>query len=128
MPTSLDEWFTWAIKLDRQWRQREANKKSFSLFSKPIATPPKPKSLFVQPVQSPTQTAQVVKQPDVVSMEVDSRWKTIRPLICFKCKKPGHKASSCRSQVDINSMDYDALKAYMKEELQKESDGSNKDF
>ena len=27
MPTTLESWISWAIKLDRQWRQREANKK-----------------------------------------------------------------------------------------------------
>jgi hypothetical protein len=132
MPTTLDGWFSWAIKLDRQWRQREANKKSFSLFSKPTNLTPKPKPT-IQPMQnslpiSPAQTTQTSKQSDVVPMEVDSGWKTIRPLICFKCRKPGHKANDCRSGVNINSMDYDSLKAYMKTELQKENSQQKEGF
>ena len=128
MPTTLDGWITWAIKLDRQWRQREANKKSFGLFPKPNSTPPKPKLPPAQPTQSPAQATQSVKQPDVVPMEVDSGWKSVKPLICFKCRRTGHKANECGSNVNINSMDYDALKAYMKEELQKETEKHQEGF
>jgi TolA-binding protein len=32
MPTTLDSWISWAIKLDRQWRQKEANKKLLGQF------------------------------------------------------------------------------------------------
>jgi len=128
MPTTLDGWITWAIKLDRRRRQREANKKSFGLFFKPNSTPPKPKLPLAQPMQSPAQATQSVKQSDVVPMEVDSGWKSVRPLICFKCRKPGHKANECGSNVNINSMDYDALKAHMKEELQKEAENHKEDF
>jgi hypothetical protein len=53
-------------------------------------------------------------------MEIDSGRKSVKSIICWKCRKPGHVASQCRSGVDINSMDFDSLKAFMKEELQKE--------
>ena len=60
-------------------------------------------------------------------MEVDAGWKTVRPpLVCFKCRKPGHKAIHCRSTVDINWLDYDGLKAYMQAELMREGTASKK--
>ena len=36
MPTTLNSWISWAIKLNRQWRQREANKKLLGQFPKAI--------------------------------------------------------------------------------------------
>jgi hypothetical protein len=35
-------------------------------------------------------------------------------------------AIHCRSQVDINSIDFEALKAFMKEEIQKEEKQTEK--
>ena len=131
MPTTLESWMSWAIKLNRQWRQREANKKLLSPFPSKTASP---SSKPVKPVYNPNpasssqQSASHSKQTEVVPMDIDSGWKSVRPLVCFKCRKPGHKAIHCRSQVDINSMDFEALKAFMKEEIQKEEGQTKKDF
>jgi len=120
MPSNLAEWMHWATKLDRQWRQREARKKmsigqkSSSVPSKPTRSPTLPQTL------SAPFTSKFNQQPDVVPMEIDSGWKKIKPLVCFKCRKPGHMARQCPSAVDINSIDYDGLKAYMKTEIAKE--------
>src|SRR5688572_28465798 len=42
MPSNLEEWFAWAIKLDRQWREREANKRLFTSSSRSLAPSSRP--------------------------------------------------------------------------------------
>lgn len=135
MPTNLEGWISWACKLDRQWREREASKKTFqSLLRQSAPTTssavssskqqPKPSSTFNHASSSTSNLPAQQKQPDVVPMEVDSGWKSVRPpLICFKCRKPGHKAANCSSRVNINAMDHEALKAYYRDEILKEEAG-----
>jgi len=119
MPKTLKDWIQWSTRLDRQWRQREARKKTFGISSnKPAASLQKTSNAFT-PV-TPPKPSQPFRQPDVVPMEVDSGWKMVKPKVCFRCKKPGHFARNCTSPVNIGSMDFDHLKAYIKEELQKE--------
>lgn len=132
MPINLEGWISWACKLDRQWREREASKKSFQSLPRQSAPTtssatfsfkqqPKPSSTFTHASSSISNLPAQQKQPDVVPMEVDSGWKSVRPpLICFKCRKPGHKAANCSSRVNINAMDHEALKAYYREEILKE--------
>lgn len=118
MPDDLKGWETWATKFDRQWRQREAEKKATSHTTKSY----KP---FTSAAPTPKASTNEGKhEPDVVPMEVDSGMKNIRAkLICFKCGKPGHMARNCRPRADIGSLDYEAIKALIKEELQKEKEG-----
>ena len=60
-------------------------------------------------------------------MEVDAGWRIVRPsLVCFKCRKPGHKAINCRSTIDIGLLDYNSLKAYMQAVLMRE-EAANKE-
>jgi hypothetical protein len=123
MPQTLESWIFWAVKLDRQWREREANKKAFSFSftkssnitnTKPQSKPNNSGPSFFSTTQS-SLSAQA-KHSDVVPMEVDSGWKSVRPLICYKCLKPGHKAINCRSNININSMDHATFVAYIAEQ------------
>lgn len=108
MPHTLKGWVEWATKLDRQWRQREAHKRTLTA---PHPRQPKP--------TPPPSTPPVKKETDVVPMEIDSG-KQRRNFICYKCRKPGHIARNCQSAVDVRNMDYESIKAIMREELQKE--------
>ena len=111
MPTTLAGWITWATKLDRQWRQREARKKASS-------SSPTPRSF--KSISPPVKTSQVSKEPEVVPMEIDSGKRRLGPLICYKCRKSGHIARNCQSSVDISAMDYEAIKALVMEDLRNE--------
>jgi hypothetical protein len=123
MPAILAQWITWATKLDRQWRQREARKKVLNI---PSSTP--------KPFKSPppvVKTPQVFKEPDIVPMEIDSGKKRLGPLICYKCRRPGHIARNCQLSVDISVMDYEAIKALVLEDLKNEEawkETARKDF
>ena len=123
MPSTLSGWIHWATKLDRQWRQREARKKmttsSTSQKASPASQKPYKSPVSTQTISVPS-GSKVNQQLDVVPMEIDSGWRKVKPIICYKCRKSGHMARHCPSTVDINSMDYESLKAFIKEEIAKE--------
>jgi len=122
---------TWALKFDRQWRQREESRKLWAQSQTKLAvSSSKPfKTFQAYPSNSkPSNQLEQPKQSDVVSMEVDSGWKSVKLLVCFKCRKPGHKAADCNSKYNINSMDLDTLKTFIKEELWKEEQSKREDF
>jgi hypothetical protein len=130
MPTDLRGWMEWASKLDRQWRQGEQERKLLGLsplapkvVKPPPYVPTTSKPFFSQTVANAVPQAQTnvqPKQPDIVPMEIDSGRRNMGPIICRKCKKPGHIARNCRSTYNINNMDFDQLKAFMSQELEKD--------
>jgi hypothetical protein len=127
MPTDLRGWTSWATKLDRQWRQRDAEKKQVAATSqkqvstsvRPTSTrvnqssPPPVRAIHLAPQASP-------KEADVVPMEIDSGWKKIKSITCYRCRQPGHIARNCPGNVSINRVDYDSFKAQMFQDLEKE--------
>ena len=48
----------------------------------------------------------------------DAGWKTVgRPIMCFKCRKPGHRSFECTERVDIRLLDNNGLRAYLAAEI-----------
>lgn len=116
MPTNLKEWQTWATKFDRQWRQRNSQKKQAG-FSTLFKTKPAASTSTPEPKNSPSPAkAEYQGTP----MDIDSGRRSMGPRVCWKCRKPGHFAQDCKSTFNVNSLDFDGLKEYMKKELQEE--------
>lgn len=127
MPTNLKGWMDWATKLDRQWRKAEHERKLLGLTPiapksvKPPPFVPNPKPFIpAAAALKPPPAALPNSQSSVVPMEIDSGRRNAGHIICRKCRKPGHIERNCRSTYDINSMDFDQLKTFMKVELEKD--------
>ena len=141
MPHTLKDWIAWACKLDRQWRNRQTKRRVRSGASTATSETTLPRNALTTPksttmgmAKSPAQVVPVKTAPQVaprvpnfsapVPMEVDAGWKTVRrpPLVCFKCRKPGHMAINCRSTVDVRFMGARELIAYAQSELDKQEE------
>jgi hypothetical protein len=115
MPITLKDWQDWAVKLDRQWRQRDVAKK-LSAANQRASQPTSPGPVFKKftststvPVPKPTPFPPQ-SQPQPVPMDIDSSRKSKAGIMCYKCRKLGHIARDCKASFDINAMNYDALK------------------
>ena len=134
MPCTLDGWILWALKLDRQWRQRLAKKSvrstvtatvgEMSLIRPAAVSRPLVASREgLSPVQreNPLRVfnQSLPRGPSApVPMDIDAGWKTIRrPIMCFKCRKPGHRSFECTERVDIRLLDNNGLRAYLAAEM-----------
>ena len=120
-PTTLEKYMEVASKFDRKARRKKAKAKS-TPFPSQHTSSHSPSHL------TPKQTAPQ-PPPDVVPMEIDSSSKKpIKkpgPRLCFKCHQPGHIAKYCRSNFDINSMDYASIKAHFRKEIEEEEEGKH---
>jgi Ty3 transposon capsid-like protein/zinc knuckle protein len=120
MPEDLKGWKAWARKLDRQHRKFEAKTK---LKTQPVAIKPIPQS------QTPRTPAFIPKpriESQFVPMDVDQargrkgNQQEGRPsLICWKCRKPGHRAVECKEKFNVNSMTFEEIRNMIMEEEKK---------
>ena len=92
MPTKLLDWYAWSVKLDRQWRQREAKKKMNVQGSTRSTVPSPPNTTSTPPSTNPT------------AMEVDggkpSRQKG-PTIVCYSCNNQGHISRNCPNKKQI---------------------------
>ncbi|THH09043.1 hypothetical protein EW146_g8803 [Bondarzewia mesenterica] len=128
-PEDLEDWFVKAVKHDLLYRENEAWEKAHSISEDQVRGSGSG--------QRKTWDGHVVPRPQQgrldEPMEVDAM-KQRRPIICYKCQKPGHIARDCRSQINFNEMDWNEIRALvLKEEkgkgkAQEFTEGSSKDF
>lgn len=135
-PVTIKQWYDRARIVDRQWRQAKAEERLFSGTSHPKqaqASTSAPQAQgnrnFVwnrtQPQQAqapPVRTAPANPPParDPNAMDVDRSQRG--PPVCYKCRKPGHRAFECRSRLDVRNMTYDDIMNHAKQYFEEKKD------
>jgi Zinc knuckle len=107
MPETLQEWYEWAMKLDRQYHQEQAESKLFrhasssSKFGKPSGKSaeknPTPTPCIEQALP-PAMAVTLECAPDAIDVDRAGRRP---PIKCFNCRKIGHTARFCQEKRKI---------------------------
>lgn len=122
IPTTIEGWCVTTTHLDRHWRNMKAMEKVYAQNAQPQqrwqaprqANVPAPQAAAPQQPARPAAPAAAPRNNDVVPMDVDRA--PCAPLVCYKCRKPGHIARNCRSRVDVRAMTWEKMVAVIKED------------
>lgn len=131
---ALDDLVTWKSTARRVYQNIEANRAFSSgprlmpqpgttrvtaplrmIASRPPFLPPVSNSTPSPKMEPPTVTRVRAEEP--TPMEVDAtRQRRSLPLICFRCREPGHRASECPRRFDVRSL-VESLEVEERQEL-----------
>ena len=82
---TLDDWYTWAIKLDHQYHKL---KQAIERTRENISKKPAPRFYFPRKERDPNAM-------DVDQLTLDKRTQLMKEGWCFRCRKTGHRANKC---------------------------------
>ncbi|PFH44912.1 hypothetical protein AMATHDRAFT_164825 [Amanita thiersii Skay4041] len=86
LPATLEKWYELVIRLDHQWRQAVAERRTFAAQGSSGTAP------VNRPQQMPWRPLAQPAQRDPNTMQVD--WNR-GPIQCYNCSQTGHMARSC---------------------------------
>lgn len=133
---ALDDLASWKSASRRIYQNLEANRAfvnshrtSSNQATNRLLLPSRPPGVRLFPVSNPAPLVQPARptEPSVTTiptrteaptpMEVDAaKQRRALPLICFRCRQPGHRASECPRRFDVRAL-VESLEAEEKQEL-----------
>ena len=121
IPETIDGWYQQAMHLDRQWRRAKKEAKYYSKMMQSEKVQPCNEQGCYNPKLSALNKTAVAptKASNTININKSKRCgppgDQRLPLICFKCRKPGHMARNCCQKLDVQNMTYDKIIAYSKD-------------
>ena len=118
MPEKLDEWYNWAMRLDRQYRQEQAESKLMYGSSKSRKSSggksekgkaPQAQALRAQPPAMAVTPIVTESAAPAEAMEVDQVGRQA-PLKCFNCGQLGHISKYCKQKRKIRGATIEEVK------------------
>jgi Retrotransposon gag protein/Zinc knuckle len=117
LPTTLDEWYTEASRLDRQWRDREAMK-GRSSSGRPQRREKGGFTGYRRADNQPsTSHAPQIKQE---AARMRPQHRDLSNVTCFNCRRTGHYAKDCRERKTINEMSYTEIRAMIEKHIEED--------